>query len=60
MSSYEYTSAFIVVDTIYDKNGLVRTIEHEVEDTTEQEIIEKETLLLQIYQELQELKKGQI
>ena len=49
----------ILIEEIYDKNGLVRTIEHEVEDTTEQEIIEKETLLLQIYQELQELKNRQ-
>lgn len=31
MSSYEYTSAFIVVDTIYDKNGLETTYEHSVE-----------------------------
>jgi len=31
----------------------------EVEDTTEQEIVEKETLLLQMYQDLQELKNRQ-
>ena len=31
MSSYEYTSAFIVVDTIYDKNGLEVIYEHSVE-----------------------------
>jgi hypothetical protein len=49
----------IIIEEIYDENGLVRIIEHEVEDTTEQEIVEKETLLLQIYQELQELKNRQ-
>jgi len=31
MSSYEYSSSFIVVDTIYDKNGLETTYDNVVE-----------------------------
>ena len=31
MSSYEYSSAFIVVDTVYDKSGLETTYEYVVE-----------------------------
>ena len=31
MSSYEYSSAFIVVDTTYDKNGLETTYEYVIE-----------------------------
>lgn len=31
MSSYEYSSAFIVGDTIYDKSGLEATYEHFIE-----------------------------
>lgn len=41
----------------YEIDGVAYDVE--VEDTTEQEIAEKETLLLQIYQELQELKNKQ-
>ena len=35
MSSYEYSSDFIVVDTIYDKNGLETTYEYVVEFVTD-------------------------
>jgi hypothetical protein len=49
----------ILREEIYDENGLVRIIEHEVEDTIEQEIADKEAQLLQMYQELQELKNRQ-
>lgn len=31
MSSYEYSSAFIVIDTIYDKSGLETTYEYVIE-----------------------------
>ena len=49
----------IVRHEIYDDNGLIEVREYEVEDTTEQEIADKEALLLQVYQELQELKNRQ-
>lgn len=41
----------------YEVDGVAYEIE--VEDTTEQEIADKEALLLQMYQELQELKNKQ-
>ena len=41
---------------IYDESGLVEVREIEVEYTTEQEIAEKEQQLLDMYNELQELK----
>jgi hypothetical protein len=40
----------------YDDTGLIHSDYIEVEDTTEQDIIDKEALLIQIYNELQELK----
>ena len=44
---------------IYDHTGLIEVHEYEVEDTIEQEIADKEAQLLQMYQELQELKNRQ-
>lgn len=44
---------------IYDETGLIEVREYEVEDNLEQEIADKEALLLQMYQELQELKNKQ-
>jgi hypothetical protein len=41
----------------YEIDGVAYEIE--VEDTTEQEVADKEVLLLQMYQELQELKNKQ-
>jgi hypothetical protein len=46
----------IVRHEIYDDSGLVEVIEYEVEDTLEQDIIDKEQQLLNMYNELQELK----
>ena len=47
----------IVRHEIYDDNGLIEVREYEVEDTTEQDIKDKEEQLLQMYQELQRLKE---
>lgn len=41
----------------YEIDGIAHEVE--VEDTTEQEIAEKEELLLKMYKELQELKNRQ-
>jgi len=41
---------------IYDESGLVEVREIEVEDTIEQEITDKEQQLINMYNELQELK----
>ena len=49
----------IIRQEVYDDNGLQQVFEFEVEDTTEQEIADKEAQLLQMYQELQELKNRQ-
>jgi hypothetical protein len=49
----------IIRHEIYDDSGLIEVREYEVEDTTEQDIADKEALLLQVYQELQELKNKQ-
>jgi hypothetical protein len=49
----------IVRHEIYDENGLVEVKEYEVEDNTEELIAEKEAQLLQMYNELQELKNRQ-
>jgi|LauGreDrversion4_2_1035121.scaffolds.fasta_scaffold7375978_1 hypothetical protein len=46
----------IVRHEIYDENGLMSFHEYEVEDNIEQDIIEKEQQLLDMYIELQELK----
>jgi DNA-binding MltR family transcriptional regulator len=43
----------------YDESGLIEVREYEVEDTTEQDIADRESLLLQIYNEIQELKNKQ-
>ena len=48
----------IIRHEIYNESGLVEVLEYEVEDTTEQDILDKEALLIQIYNELQELKKS--
>ena len=47
----------IIRQEIYDDNGLLEVLEYEVEDTTEQDIKDKEEQLLQMYQELQRLKE---
>jgi len=47
----------IVRQEIYDDNGLIEVREYEVEDTTQQDINNKEKELLQMYQELQALKE---
>ena len=41
----------------YEIDGIAHEVE--VEDTTEQEIADKEALLMQIYNEIQELKNRQ-
>ncbi len=46
----------MILREVYDETGLIHTDYIEVEDTTEQDIIDKEALLIQIYNELQELK----
>ena len=46
----------IIRHEIYDESGLVEVREIEVEDTIEQEIADKEAQLLQMYNELNELK----
>lgn len=46
----------IVIQEIYDDSGLIEVIEHEVEDTLEQDIVNKEQQLLNMYNELQEMK----
>lgn len=46
----------IIRQEIYDDSGLIEVREYEVEDTTEQDIQDKENQLLQMYQELQALK----
>lgn len=48
----------IVREEIYDENGLVRFIDHEVEEDIDELILQKEDLLLQMYNELQELKNS--
>ena len=42
---------------IYDDSGLIEVREYEVEDTTEQDIKDKEQQLLEMYEELQRLKE---
>jgi len=45
---------------IYDESGLIEVREYQVEeDNIEQEIADKEAQLLQIYNEIQELKNKQ-
>jgi len=45
---------------IYDENGLVEVIYHEVEEPSQEELIaQKEAELLAVYQELQRLKDSQ-
>ncbi len=45
---------------IYDENGLVKVIYHEVEEPSQEELIaQKEAELIAIYQELQRLKDNQ-
>ena len=46
----------IIIQEIYDDSGLIEVIEHEIEDTLEQDIVNKEQQLLNMYNELQELK----
>lgn len=46
----------IVTQEIYNENGLVEIKQFEVEDTLDQDIAEKELFLLQIYEELNQLK----
>ena len=41
---------------IYDETGLIEVREYEIEDNIENDIIEKEKQLLDMYKELQELK----
>lgn len=45
---------------IYDENGLVEIIYHEVEEPTQEELVtQKESELIAVYQELQRLKDNQ-
>jgi len=46
----------IIRQEIYDDSGLIEVREYEVEDTIEQEIADKEQQLINMYNELQELK----
>jgi hypothetical protein len=46
----------IITQEIYNENRLIETKEFEVEDTLDQDIVQKEELLLKIYKELSELK----
>jgi len=50
----------IIRQEIYDKNGLIEVREIEVEDDIQQQIIDKEAQLLQIYEEIQQLKSSSI
>ena len=43
-------------EEIYDENGLVEVIYHQVEKTEAEILAEKEEELLRIYKEIQELK----
>lgn len=46
-----------VREEVYDENGLVQVIYHEIEEPSQEDLIaEKEQQLLAIYQELQQLK----
>lgn len=48
----------IVRHEFYNENGLLEVHEVEVEDTLEDLIQQKEDLLLQMYNEIQDLKKN--
>jgi murein tripeptide amidase MpaA len=44
-------------EEIYDENGLVQVVYHEIEEPSQEDLIaEKEQQLLAVYQELQQLK----
>lgn len=46
-----------VREEVYDENGLVQVIYHEIEEPSQEDLIaEKEQQLLAVYQELQQLK----
>lgn len=48
-------------EEIYDENGLVEVIFHQIEEpTTEELIAQKQEQLLQIYTEIQQLQSGSL
>lgn len=48
-------------EEIYDENGLVEVIFHQIEEpTTEELIAQKQEQLLQIYNEIQQLRSGSL
>jgi hypothetical protein len=48
----------LILTEVYDENGLVNTYYTEVEDTTEQDILDREAQLLEIYEEIKKLKSS--